>query len=80
MNGWARSQVNSIVTSSILLNCSPSQFNTSKDRLLTSEIAEMHVKLQALEKENRELREELLKAGGSSELSRIRSGRKVGYS
>lgn len=62
-------------------HCSPfsqdeANFNTSKDRLLTSEISELQAKLQALLSENHELRQELAKASGVDP-SRIRSGRKV---
>lgn len=48
----------------------------SKDRLLTSEIAELQVRVQSLLKENHELRKELGKVSGMDS-SRIRSGRKV---
>ena len=50
--------------------------SNSKDRLLTSEIAELQGRVQALLKENHELRKELVKVSGMDP-SRIRSGRKV---
>ncbi len=50
--------------------------NTSKDRLLTSEIAELQARLQTLLKDNHELRQELSKIAGV-DLSRFRSGHKV---
>lgn len=51
-------------------------FSVSKDRLLTSEIAELQAKMQSLLKENRDLRLELSKISGA-DLSRIHSSRKV---
>ena len=50
--------------------------DASKDRLLTSEIAELQARVQALLKDNHELRQELSKIAGV-DLSRFRSGHKV---
>ena len=54
----------------------PPTFSASKDRLLTSEIKELQTKIQHLEKENHELRQELAKTSGIH-LSKLRAGRKV---
>ena len=58
--------------------CSRPMFDASNDRLLTSEVMELHAKLQALEKENHELRQEFAKTTGVAP-SRIRSKIKVCY-
>lgn len=50
-----------------------SSVNTSKDRLLTSEIAELQARVQGLLMQNHELRQELAKTSPS----RISSSRKV---
>ena len=57
----------------------PTGVSASKDRLLNSEIAELQSKVQALLKDNHELRKELIKVSGTDP-SRLRSGRKVCYS
>ena len=53
-----------------------STFDTSNDRLLTSEVSELQAKLQALVRENHELRQEIAKIPGL-DASRIRSKRNV---
>ena len=40
------------------------EFDTSKDRLLTSEVQELQARLQALERENHDLRQDLAKTTG----------------
>ena len=54
----------------------PPSVSTAKDRLLTSEIRELQSKVQALEKENHELKQELAKTVGVDP-SKIRTRRKV---
>ena len=53
---------------------SPAEPDVSKDRLLTSEIAELQARVQGLLMENHELRQDLAKIAGAKG---IRSGRKV---
>lgn len=56
---------------------SGSRVDTSKDRLLTSEVQELQARVQSLERENHDLRQELAKTTGVDP-SRLRSSRKVG--
>ena len=50
--------------------------DASKDRLLTSEIAELQARVQALLRDNHELRQELSKVAGVNP-GKFRSGHKV---